>query len=588
MRNSRSHFVFFTALVACLMFGMGQLFAAPPSSGAESVSRLSGFVPDSAVTYKILSPAGILFEGAGSTDKGGALSLSHPSLETYGHDYVVYDFEIQNAGQNDALNVLIRVNNKTGRIIASGTGTQEFSDIAITTPSQNIRTRADWAGLFRGNARMGTRSDAPQEFRIALHGVDAFRAPGYGQKNPQIIEVLTATGGGNAGSGGVNEFIPSTNQELSTSNEENVRTSTKRVTENYVRGMMLMTEQLSAVAMQQMLQIGQFFDAKQQLEVQRLHQQLKAEAVKDYHPSEQMCRVGSFMRSVAKSEQKAEADKRIINEIMATRVTNEFGGSTSEGFAQDVEARLKQFREVYCDVQDNNKNLDFMCDHQPGGEIAPNALGATDKRRVNKDIDFIRTLEFPHTLEVDFAAADKTNDEEDIIALAKNLYWIKPLRAVDPKELPEEYPAFLDVRRLTALNSIAHNSFATLAGMKAHAEPATGNKKPGWTFMKTFLRDFGLDDEKIDELVGQRPSYWAQMDIMTKKIYQNPDFYTELYSKPANVERMSVALDAIKLMQIRDHFDSSLRREMISSAMIENELSKHYEAVESILASRGK
>jgi hypothetical protein len=49
---------------------------------------------------------------------------------------------------------------------------------------------------------------------------------------------------------------------------------------------MAMTEQLSAVAMQQMEIIGTFLDAKQQLETQRLFQEMAAQAQKDYTPSE--------------------------------------------------------------------------------------------------------------------------------------------------------------------------------------------------------------------------------------------------------------------------------------------------------------
>ena len=59
------------------------------------------------------------------------------------------------------------------------------------------------------------------------------------------------------------------------------------------------------------------------------------------------------------------------------------------------------------------------------------------------------------------------------------------------------------------------------------------------------------------------------MEILTKKIYQNPDFYTNLYDKPANVERKGVALQAIGLMQKFDLFKSNLRSEASLSVLLE-------------------
>ena len=75
-------------------------------------------------------------------------------------------------------------------------------------------------------------------------------------------------------------------------------------------------------------------------------------------------------------------------------------------------------------------------------------------------------------------------------------------------------------------------------------------------------------------MLGQNPSYYAQMDVLTKKIYQNPNFYTSLYDKPTNVRRIGVSMDAISLMQMRDQYESALRKEMLLSLMLEQELKK--------------
>jgi len=70
--------------------------------------------------------------------------------------------------------------------------------------------------------------------------------------------------------------------------------------------MMLMAEQLTANAIQQVEIIGTFFDAKHQLETQRLFQTLTARAHKDYHPSEELCEVGTASKSLASSERSSD------------------------------------------------------------------------------------------------------------------------------------------------------------------------------------------------------------------------------------------------------------------------------------------
>ena len=62
--------------------------------------------------------------------------------------------------------------------------------------------------------------------------------------------------------------------------------------------MQLMTEQLVATGMQQVKIIGGFFDAKHQLETQRLFQTMTAQAHKDYHPSKGLCVAGTISSGI--------------------------------------------------------------------------------------------------------------------------------------------------------------------------------------------------------------------------------------------------------------------------------------------------
>ncbi|HEY8192131.1 MAG TPA: hypothetical protein VIG74_06880, partial [Alphaproteobacteria bacterium] len=81
-------------------------------------------------------------------------------------------------------------------------------------------------------------------------------------------------------------------------------------------------------------------------------------------------------------------------------------------------------------------------------------------------------------------------------------------------------------------------------------------------------------------LIDETPSYQARMELLTKKMYMDPVFYTNLYDKPANVDRKGAALRAIGLMQDMDMFKSRLRNEMALSVLLELEIQTYQESVD--------
>ncbi|PJF38711.1 MAG: hypothetical protein CUN55_16490, partial [Phototrophicales bacterium] len=112
----------------------------------------------------------------------------------------------------------------------------------------------------------------------------------------------------------------------------------------------LMTSQLTAVAMQQVFAIGQFFDAKHQLESQRLIQVLTAQAHKDYQPSEGMCIFGTNMRSLAASERKSDLTLKTLAARTMQRQLATGDVLTKNGAASDKESRIKSFIKNHCDI----------------------------------------------------------------------------------------------------------------------------------------------------------------------------------------------------------------------------------------------
>ena len=78
------------------------------------------------------------------------------------------------------------------------------------------------------------------------------------------------------------------------------------------------------------------------------------------------------------------------------------------------------------------------------------------------------------------------------------------------------------------------------------------------------------------------------MEILAKKIYQNPDFYVNLYDTPANVARKKVALRAIELMLDRAIYESQIRQEMVMSVLLSSKLRSDFRSINAALQVEAK
>jgi hypothetical protein len=364
--------------------------------------------------------------------------------------------------------------------------------------------------------------------------------------------------------------------------------------DNILPAMMLMAEQLTVTALYQVQIFGSFLDAKHQLETQRILQKLQAEAHKDYHPSIGMCEFGSAVKSLAASERKGEVNAIVMGQRSLDRQLGSTFTSASEGIGLDKTSRLTQFRNVYCDPWDQNGGLWIMCRGQNTVPLTPPPT-STDpaiRNRYNMDIDYAKTVDAPWTMNVDFSDVTRTNEEEDVLALGSNLFahdvFARPAAALltnptdgraDQDMMPMQ-KAYMDLRALVAKRNVAESSYNAIVGMKSSGTAGSRN------YLAQLLRELGIDrEEDLTQLLGpetsgHHPSYYAQMEILTKKIYQNPDFFTNLYDKPANVMRKNVAMQAIGLMQKFDMFKSYLRSEASMSILLELSVMKLQSKVE--------
>ncbi len=343
--------------------------------------------------------------------------------------------------------------------------------------------------------------------------------------------------------------------------------------ENILPALQLMTVQLSTTAMQQTQIIGTFFDAKHQLETQRIFQQLTTKAHKDYHPSEGLCTIGTNIRSLAASERKSNLVHQTIAQRMMDRQLLSGDGLSTSGATSDRRSRLKMFIENFCNKNDGGGSLFALCEN-----------GTADPKQVNMDVNFTGAVEDKLTLDINFSnngINQLTPDEKNIFSLGANLFANEVLpnnlteavlanRSLRPTSMANYY---LDIRAVAAKRSVAQNSFAAITSLKAQGDDSSA------PFLKAILRETGINPNDIEDRLGKKPSYFAQMEVLTKDLYQNPTFYANLYDKPVNVERKGVALQAIELMQDRDLYKSLLRSEAVLATLVETLLRSEHDRI---------
>ncbi len=368
--------------------------------------------------------------------------------------------------------------------------------------------------------------------------------------------------------------------------------------------MMMITDELVNVGMKQVEIFGQLLDAKTQLETQQVMQVEKADIHKRYSPSMGICEIGTGLKSLALSDRRADLHSTIINQRAQRRHLGSAYSSASTGKDSDKNSRLAQFKNKYCNKGDNKNGMELLC-----GKMT----GITNAKQRNRDIDYVRMIDTPWTLNISLTDNSITQNEEDIFALASNLYGHDILRRPlakfirdDPnKPLTDIQETYMDARALMAKRSVAENSFNAIAGMKSTGGGASRE------YLVNMLSELGIDaneglsptdikDNYAGQLLGDdpgdipagtspltraTPSYYAQMEILTKKMFQNPDFYKNLYDKPGNVDRKTVALQAIGLMQKFDIFKSYLRQESAVSVLLELAVMEMQEEIENDLNS---
>lgn len=277
-------------------------------------------------------------------------------------------------------------------------------------------------------------------------------------------------------------------------------------------------------------------------------------------------------RSLAASNRTKELTKSAFSKRLTDRNLMAEDTLSTEASFSDMRSRLRQFILKFCDPKDNRGNLNLLC-----------MKTENNKALFNRDINYTATIDSPMTLDVDLTntGSNLTDDEQALFALSANLFAHDlPLQRTEAVFMTNDQKpnmagaagAYMDWRALSAKRSVATNSFSAII-----AEKVKGDTE-AQPFLYSFIQEMtrgqngSLSPEEIEAVLGDKPSYHAQMEVLTKKLYQNPSFYSDLYDKPANVKRKDVAIQAATLMQKRDLYRSYLRSEMLLAVMLETAL----------------
>ncbi len=310
-------------------------------------------------------------------------------------------------------------------------------------------------------------------------------------------------------------------------------------------GMKAMAMELSTNVMSLAGPIGAFFDGYMLNTAIGRMQVLRAETTQRHMPSVNMCVFPSLSKSIARGAFNARATAQILAKQMQDydlQHVDSAGAMISNNQDRDY---INKFRDYYCHTQQNGEDgLEAFC-----------KTTATTSR-TNYDVNFPAFFSELRDNPINLTGSPGTLSfgEMDLFQLTKNLY------GSNIKTMPENVFSSSDgsrpiteIRSLQAIRNVAKNSFANLVGGNARMTGIGG---------------------------ADAPSYESMMENLTKKTYQDPAFYINLYDNPENVQRQKAAIKAVQLMQGWDIVKALHRREMLLSMLLELKLRKEQKRLE--------
>lgn len=296
---------------------------------------------------------------------------------------------------------------------------------------------------------------------------------------------------------------------------------------------------------------GNVIEAQSNIDSIRNYQELSSNAIQGTRTSEAICRFGSLSKSLAASDAKVQQKILELSQASQDRELARPGQDSAEGPTQDMAARYDNFKTKFCDIKSYGGSFSFCSEPD----------------------DFMTNLDIDYTRLVDTQATISDAESRGVIPLMNNLFSPETFPAIPASLLGPDSNSqssrdlLMDQRALIAKRSVAQNSFQNIVARRSEG---TGGSLEN---MKALLKNMGIaEDAEIIRYLTDKPSYHSQMDVLTKRIYQDGDFFKNLMDDPTNLARQYAAMQSFGLMQQRDIYDSLQRSEVLLSLIVELEL----------------
>lgn len=328
--------------------------------------------------------------------------------------------------------------------------------------------------------------------------------------------------------------------------------------QHFVPSLQKMIEQMSAVSFMNASAVGGMIDAKNQMETLRDIQIGQYNAYKDYQPSKSFCTFGTNVRSLHAAEAKAGYTASALGARSLKRSLGQKGTAAEGSKFNELSSRWQDFTENYCDLEDNNDGMTLACNGTAGA-------------RPNADVNFTALIEADNYITGEFnITGDFTKDDlktadnkdaKDISALMSYLFNhdIQAKDFVSKIKESGSQQNYMALRSISAKRSVAESSFASLVALKNE-----GTDSNARDFLSPIVQAVGGNIADI----GTNPSYYTQLEVLAKRIYQNPNFFAQLYDSQINTERKGAAMKAVELMVDRAIAESEMRQEMVMSVLL--------------------
>ncbi|PZP57315.1 MAG: hypothetical protein DI586_00605 [Micavibrio aeruginosavorus] len=324
-------------------------------------------------------------------------------------------------------------------------------------------------------------------------------------------------------------------------------------------GLQSVEAQIKQGLIRQMTSLGSFLQAQENNRSVASVQVAQAQAAQNYLSSEALCRFGTLSQNLAADDISTRTAQSYLATGSMQRELGTRGASAQSGAQSDLNMRMEEVIKETCG---DEPGLTLMCGTNPQRRFA----GVARDKRMNTDINFTRTIDAVPTIDASFGEDEPVPDQQSVALLGYNLYGHKQMSGRlngRQKETSKGENTNTVIRSVAGARGVAQNSYAIIAGMKSK-----GSNK-GKQYFDALLGQLGLGSSGLPYAIGDQPSYSAQMEVLTKKLYQTPLFYANLMEGKTNVARQSGAMEGIEVMQDRDIYNSMRRSEMLLAILVQ-------------------